>query len=226
MTRLRSYGQYCGLAHALELIGERWALLIVRDLIAGPKRFTDLRLGLPRIPTNVLSTRLKELEESGVVQRRALPRPAASVVYELTGYGSQLEGIVLKLGAWGAQTMGDPKPEDVFTADGAVLALRTAVRPEAAAGERIGYVLRVGDVVVHALLADDTLTAGLGPLEGADVVLSMPEVVTFKALLTGQLSPAEALLDGAVTIEGSLELFKRFIDIFGLVDTPATPEPV
>jgi len=226
MTRLRSYGQYCGLAHALELIGERWTLLIVRDLILGPKRFTDLRLGLPRIPTNVLSTRLKELEESGVVQRRALPRPAASVVYELTGYGSQLEEVVLKLGAWGAQTMGDPRPEDIFTADGAILALRTAVRTEAAAGDRIGYQLRVGDVVVHALLENGTLTAGAGPLTDADVVLTMPEFVTFKALLTGQLSPADALLDGAVAIEGSLELFERFIDIFGLVGPRAAREPV
>jgi DNA-binding HxlR family transcriptional regulator len=216
MTRLRSYGQYCGLAHALELIGERWALLIVRDLILGPKRFTDLRLGLPRIPTNVLSTRLKELEESGVVQRRALPRPAASVVYELTEYGSQLEEVVLKLGGWGAQTMGDPKPEDVFTADGAVLALRTAFQPETTAGERTGYLLRIGDVVVHAVLDDGTLNAGLGPLDGADAVLTMPEFVTFKALLTGQLSPADALRDGAVTVEGGFELFERFVDIFGL----------
>lgn len=226
MTRLRSYGQYCGLAHALELIGERWALLIVRDLILGPKRFTDLRLGLPRIPTNVLSTRLKELEESGVVQRRALPRPAASVVYELTSYGKQLEDVVLLLGAWGARTMGDPKPEDVFTADGAVLALRTAVRIEAAAGQRIGYLLRVGDVVVHALLENGALTAGAGPLEGIDVVITMPEFITFKALLIGQLGPADALQQGAVTIEGSLELFERFIDIFGLAGPRAAPERV
>ena len=142
MTRLRSYGQYCGVAHALELVGERWALLIVRDLILGPKRFTDLRLGLPRIPTNVLTTRLKELEESGVIRRRALPRPTASVVYELTEYGLQLEDIVLRLGAWGVQSMGDPKPEDILTADGAVLALRTAVHPELlSASERIGYQL-------------------------------------------------------------------------------------
>ncbi|HEX8861639.1 MAG TPA: helix-turn-helix domain-containing protein, partial [Actinomycetes bacterium] len=80
----RTYGQYCGLAHAMELVGERWALLVIRDLLPGPKRFTDLRNGLPRIPTNILSARLKELEASGVVQRRLLPRPQGSVVYELT----------------------------------------------------------------------------------------------------------------------------------------------
>src|SRR5258708_27570367 len=107
---VRSYGQFCGLARALELVGERWALLIVRDLLVGPRRFTDLRQGLPRIPTNVLSDRLKELEENGIVQRRVLPRPAASVVYELTPYGSQLEDAVMRLGLWGAQSLGEPRP--------------------------------------------------------------------------------------------------------------------
>src|SRR5215207_6969550 len=96
----RTFGQYCGLARALELVGERWALLVVRDLVLGPKRFTDLRRGLPRIPTNVLSARLRELEEAGVVRRRVLPRPASSVVYELTEYGRELDEVVLPLGRW------------------------------------------------------------------------------------------------------------------------------
>src|SRR5437879_13347570 len=98
----RSYGQFCGIARALELVAERWALLIVRDLLVGPRRFTDLRQGLPRIPTNVLSDRLKELEQSGIVRRRVLPRPAASIVYELTEYGSQLDDVLRPLGLWGA----------------------------------------------------------------------------------------------------------------------------
>ncbi len=102
----RAYGQYCGLARAVELVGERWALLIVRDLLVGPKRFTDLRRGLPRIPTNILSARLKELERSGIVQRRVLPRPAAGVVYELTAYGGELEEVVLRLGRWGRNRSG------------------------------------------------------------------------------------------------------------------------
>src|SRR5205823_2044256 len=101
----RQYGQYCGLARALDLVGERWALLVIRDLLVGPRRFSDLRQGLPRIPTNVLADRLKELEEAGVVRRRALPRPAASVVYELTEYGWELEDSVLRLGLWGAKSL-------------------------------------------------------------------------------------------------------------------------
>jgi DNA-binding HxlR family transcriptional regulator len=223
MTRLRSYGQYCGVARALELVGERWALLIVRDLILGPKRFTDLRLGLPRIPTNVLTTRLKELEESGVVQRRALPRPAASVVYELTDYGMQLEDIVLRLGAWGVQSMGEPKPEDILTADGAVLALRTAVHRELlSSSERIGYQLRVGEVLVYALLADGELQAGAGALTDPDLVIAMADFGTFKPLLTRQLDPVAAAADGTVQLVGDVTLLPRFIDVFCVTD----PRPV
>src|SRR5919198_4121426 len=142
----RRFGQYCGLARALELVGERWALLVVRDLLLGPKRYTDLSRGLPRIPTNVLAARLRELEEAGVVQRRLLPRPAGSVVYELTAYGQELEDIVLRLGRWGARSLGEPRPEDVLTADSLVLALRATFRPEAARGLRASYELRAGDV--------------------------------------------------------------------------------
>src|SRR5216683_7345222 len=106
----RSYGQFCGFSYALELVGERWALLVVRDLVLGPKRFTELRRGLPRIPTNILSARLRELEDSGIVRRRILPRPATGVVYELTEYGQDLEDIVLRLGLWGARSLRDPRP--------------------------------------------------------------------------------------------------------------------
>src|SRR5688572_3869489 len=101
----RAYGQFCGVARAVEMVGERWAMLIVRDLLVSPKRYTDLREGLPRIPTNILSVRLKELEDAGVVRRRVLPRPSGSVVYALTDYGTELEDIVLALGRWGAKSL-------------------------------------------------------------------------------------------------------------------------
>src|SRR5215475_1017436 len=120
---MRSYGKYCGIAHALEIVGERWALVLVSDLIRGPKRFTDLQRGQPRIPSNVLSSRLKELEDAGVVQRRVLPRPATGVGYELTEYGRELEDIVLRLGLWGAKSMPIGQPGDVVTADTLLLAL-------------------------------------------------------------------------------------------------------
>src|SRR6266508_2398186 len=128
MTK-RHYGQFCGLAHALELVGERWALLIVRDLVPGPKRFTDLRRGLLRIPTNILSARLKELEGDGIVHRRVLPRPDGSVVYELTDYGTELEDVVLRLGLWGARSLCQPRPEDVVTPDSDTMPLPSPSRP-------------------------------------------------------------------------------------------------
>src|SRR2546421_12326679 len=128
----RSYGQFCGFARALELVGERWALLVVRDLVLGPKRFSELRRGLPRIPTNILSARLRELEGAGVVRRRLLPRPAAGVAYELTEYGQELEDVVLRLGLWGAKSLGQPLPEDIVTTDSLGLALRATFRSEAA----------------------------------------------------------------------------------------------
>jgi DNA-binding HxlR family transcriptional regulator len=214
----RVFGQYCGLARALELVGERWALLVVRDLVLGPKRFTDLRRGLPRIPTNVLSARLRELEETGVVRRRLLPRPAAAVVYELTSYGQELEDVVLRLGRWGARSLGEPRPEDVLTADSLVLALRATFRPEAARGLRASYELRAGDVVVHARVDDGALEAAEGPLAGADLVLETGPAL--KALMAGELGPAEAVESGAVRLVGDPELLARFVELFRVGPAP------
>src|SRR4249919_1348566 len=144
----RDYGQYGGITQALELIGERWALLIVRDLLVGPRRYTDLKQGLPKIPTNILSVRLEELQEGGVVRR--VPLKNCGLVYELTPYGRELEPIVLAMGRWGFQQMGDPGPDDVVTADSLTMALRTAFRPDAAAAlPDADYELHVGDVVLR-----------------------------------------------------------------------------
>src|SRR6478736_1442629 len=153
----RAYHQYCGIARALELVGERWAMLVVRDLILGPKRFTELRHGLPRIPSNILSARLKELEESGIVRRRILPRPASGVVYELTPYGAELEEALLRFGRWGAKSLGDPQPDDVVTGDSLVLALRATFEPDAARDMDVCYELSVGPVVIHAAVRDGAL---------------------------------------------------------------------
>ena len=132
----RAYGQYCGLARAVELIGDRWAMLILRDLLVGPRRYSDLHHGLPRIPTNVLAARLKALEAGGVVRRRLLPRPAGGVVYELTEYGAALEEVVLGLGRWGAKSLGEIRPGEIVTPDSMVMALRSTFRADAARGQR------------------------------------------------------------------------------------------
>jgi DNA-binding HxlR family transcriptional regulator len=217
--RTRTYSQYCGLACALELVGERWALLIVRDLLLGPKRFTDLRRGLPRIPTNVLSSRLKELEEAGIVGRRILPRPSTGIVYELTECGRELEDVVLRLGLWGAKTMREPRPEDTVNADSLLLGLRALFRPEAARRLKAAYELRLGDLVVHARVDRGSLEVGEGPLDDPDLVLEMD--FAFRAVLTGELDPAEAVESGQLRLAGDRDLLEPFVEAFRIPPVPA-----
>jgi DNA-binding HxlR family transcriptional regulator len=216
----RTYGQFCGLARALELVGERWALLIVRDLLVGPRRFTDLRQGLPRIPTNVLSERLKELEHAGVVRRRVLPRPAASVVYELTDYGSQLDDVVMRLGLWGAQSLGEPGPEEIITPDSMTMALRSTFRPEAARGLNVRYELRLGEIVLHARVANGRLTVGEGPLADADLVIDAGPGI--KALFAGDVTASQAIDSGILRVTGDPALLERFAELFQIPPRPGT----
>jgi DNA-binding HxlR family transcriptional regulator len=216
--KTRSYGKYCGLAHALELVGERWALVLVSDLLRGPKRFTDLQRGQPRIPSNVLSARLKELEDAGVIRRRVLPRPASGVGYELTEYGRELEEIVLRLGLWGAKSMPDPRPGDIVTADTVLLGLRSTFRPEAARDLRAGYELHLGEVVVHAHVDNGALEVDEGPLPDADLVLE--STVGIRSLLSGELSAAEAIKCGTIQVTGKRKVLDRFIEVFRIPPVP------
>ena len=208
----RRYGQYCGLARALELVGERWALLVVRDLLVGPRRFSDLRQGLPRIPTNVLSDRLKALEASGVVQRRVLPRPAASVVYELTAYGSQLEEVVMKLGLWGAQSLGEPRADEIMTTDSMIIALRSSFRSEAARGVRAAFELHLGEIVIHATVNDGSLQAGEGASPNADAVIEAGPAI--KNVMAGELEPRAALESGSIRVTGEAGMLDQFARLF------------
>ena len=217
----RSYGQFCGVARALELVGERWALLIVRDLLVGPRRFTDLRHGLPRIPTNVLSERLKELEHAGIVHRRVLPRPAASIVYELTEYGSQLDDVLMRLGMWGAQSLGQPRPGEIMTADSMVMALRTTFVPEAAHGLQVSFELRLGEIVIYARIDGPTITVAEGPLAGADLIIEAGPAV--KDLMTGDVTPADAIASGSVRLTGNQALLGRFVELFHIPARPGAP---
>jgi DNA-binding HxlR family transcriptional regulator len=217
----RTYGQFCGLARALEIIGERWSLLIVRDLVLGPKRFTELQAGLPKIPASTLSARLNELEQSGVLRRRLLPQLDAAVVYELTEYGGELDQIVLDLGLWGARSLGRPAPEDVFTLDSAILSLYTTFQSEKAKGIHATYELRYpGEMVLHAIIEDGALKVADGAHPGADATIE-PLGPFIKELLSGELSPADALRTGKVRIEGAPEYLDLFTELFHI---PAAPE--
>ena len=219
----QTYGQFCGLAHALEIVGERWAMLIVRDLLVGAKTAEDLRRGLPRIPIDILAIRLKELENSGVVRRRAPERSGhdAGEVYELTEHGHQLDTVAVTLARWGAQTLGEPRAEDVVTTDSLIMAMRSTFQPQVAAGLRIDYELRFGKIVVHARIADGGLRTAEGSLPDADLVIETGPII--RALMAGDVSPAEAIDNGSVRITGDPELLTRFVEIFHIPRPPTRP---
>ncbi|MFI6508995.1 winged helix-turn-helix transcriptional regulator [Streptosporangium sp. NPDC050855] len=218
-----SYGQFCGLSRALEMVGERWGLLIVRDLFTGPKSLPELRRGLPRMPAETLTVRLRELEHVGVVRRRPSEpvdgHAADAPVYELTEYGGQLERAVAELSRWGARSLGEPRPEDVVTVNSMIMALRTTFHPEAARGLTAGYELRLGEMVLHARVEDGVLSVGEGALPGADLVVEPGPLL--RTLMAGEIDPAEAIENGTLRITGDPALMTRFVEIFTFRPEPS-----
>jgi DNA-binding HxlR family transcriptional regulator len=209
----RSYNQYCGLAYALDIVGERWTLLIVRELIPGPRRFTDLLGGLPGISTNLLSERLKSLEEQGLLCRHLLPPPAGSTVYELTSLGQALEKSLVELGKWGSQFV-PSSPEDtiLLNVGSYALTLKTFFRPEQAQGVSETYALHIENEVINVQIHAGELQVRQGRAFDADLVLytNMP---TYLELLTGKIKPDEAIAAGLVRIEGDPAALNRFLNI-------------
>ncbi|MFI7276536.1 winged helix-turn-helix transcriptional regulator [Streptomyces sp. NPDC049879] len=210
----REYGQFCGLARAMEMVGERWAMLVVRDLLNGPRRYTDLRRGLPAIPTNILSSRLKQLEEAGLATRRALPHPERAVVYELTDYGRDLEPALVALGRWGARTMTEPRPGEAITAEAVAMSFRTAFRPEAARGATTGFEVRMGDFTLRLQITDGALTVGLGEHPAPDLVLERLSGHPVRELMSGTRTPADVLAEGTLRTQGDPALLDRFTELF------------
>jgi DNA-binding HxlR family transcriptional regulator len=214
---MRSYGDGCGIAHGLDLVGERWALLVVRELLLGPKRFVDLRAGLPDASPNVLSRRLRELEHAGVVQRRKLPPPAGSRVYELTDWGRELEAVVIPLGRWAARSPSTPRTSPIG-ADAIVLGLEALFDPTDAAGLDASYALRLGDDSFRVEIAGDALAVSRGAGEHADATIET-DSETLRAVLWHGRRLAEARRSGDVSIEGNSAAVERFVRLFPL------PEP-
>jgi DNA-binding HxlR family transcriptional regulator len=224
----RDYGQYDGITRALELIGERWAMLIVRDLLVGPRRYGELAAGLPRIPTNILAARLKELQAEGVIRRA--PRSRV-IVYELTPYGRELEPAVLALGAWGFKAMGAPREGQIVTPDGLAVSLQTAFRAEVAAElPATAYAARLdgaellvrvdGGVLDLARGAeggagDDAGSRGGGRVASVDLAFTAGTAI--RGLISGELSADRAIATGAVEVlHGRGELLARFARTFHL----------
>ncbi len=218
----KRYDQYCPVCHALGLVGERWALLVVRELLRGPKRYTDLAEGLPGIGTNVLAARLRELELGGIVRKRKLPPPAASTVYELTEYGAELEEALYALARWGARTLGPPGPGDDPYPDWGLNAFAALLDPEAARGVSETYVLRVGDDVYTVRLEDGSLDVAAGAAEDADLDAAM-SMETFYGLASGESSPRTALAENKVKLEvGKPAALDRFFAVFSFAPRTQT----
>jgi DNA-binding HxlR family transcriptional regulator len=214
MATTRTYGDGCAIARALDLVGERWALLVVRELLLGPKRYTDLRKGLANASPNVLSERLRELEHAGVIRRRTLPPPAGARVYELTAWGLELEQTVLSLGRWAARSPTPLGDAPIVSADSIVLALRARFDPGAAHGLRAGYELRLGEDRFRIEVADDRIEVARGEAQHADATIDA-DPGTLDAVLWKGLPLAEA----RITIEGDTAAVERFVRLFPM------PEP-
>lgn len=210
----RTYGQYCGVARALDLVGERWALLVVRELLLGPRRFTDLRAGLPGVSTNILADRLKRLERGGVVRRAVLPAPAASSVYELTPRGRELEPILLALGRWGAGALGPREEHEVLRSHWLALALKGFFHPEAARGVRAEYEVRLREGVFHLAVENRQARAVAGPAGDPALVVEADDDALI-GLMAGALGAEEALTAGVVRLaKGDRAGLERFVELF------------
>jgi len=194
----KRYDQYCPVAHALDLIGERWALLVVRELMHGPKRYTDLAEHLPGIGTNILASRLRDLEACGVVGKRTLPPPAASRVYELTDYGRELRTVMRELALWGARSLGPPTDEDELFPGWLENAVDTVLGPIAPPGR---FEFRVGDEI--ASLVDGE--ARPGSIEAPDVVVEADPDGIYHMFVDRRLD--------LVKVEGDRRLLEQLVEV-------------
>jgi DNA-binding HxlR family transcriptional regulator/putative sterol carrier protein len=214
----RGYNDGCALAHGLELVGERWALLVVRELLLGPKRFTDLQADMPGVSADVLSQRLKELQGAGLVVRRRLGPPAPAWVYELTGWGADLEPLVTGLARWASRSPAMPVHAPI-SAGSLILSLKALFDPDAAAGMDATVALRIGHEEFLVRIAGGAAEVSRGATGNPDVTLQT-DTETLTGLLHEGLSLAKARRSGKVELTGDPDTAQRFFTLFPL------PQPV
>jgi len=220
----RSYGQFCAAAKALDVVGERWTLLVVRELLLGPRRFTDLLAALPGLGTSLLASRLKQLEAAGVIRREQLPPPAGSRVYQITDTGLGVGLVVKALADWGAGLLDTPRPEEAVRAEWLALHLAVSAPAEAVAGARETYQVHVGDEVLHIVLTGTGVQARSGPAPGAPDLVIRTDQATFIELSLGRagLTALVAADRAQVTGEpGSVARAARLFSSAGRHPTPA-----
>lgn len=210
----RSYNDACGAAHALDLVGERWALLVIRELMLGSKRFTDLKASLPGISANVLTQRLDGLDAVGVLVRRRLPPPVSAQVYELTPWGYEAEPIFQTLGRWAARSP-THDPTLPLSATSLFLSFRTMIDTARAIGIDADIGFRMGDETFRLRLREGAVEIERGDVDGADLVFTGVATAVAAVVYGGQpIAAMEAA--GALTVEGDRELAERFVTLFPL----------
>ena len=182
----RSYGQFCAAAKALDVVGERWTLLVVRELLLGPRRFTDLLAALPGLGTSLLASRLRQLEAAGVIRREQLPPPAGSWVYQITDAGLGVALVVKALADWGAGLLDTPGPEEVVRADWLALHMAVSAPADAVAGVRETYQVHIDDEVLHVVLTGTGVQARSGPAPGPPDLVIRTDQATFIELSLGR----------------------------------------
>ncbi len=205
----RRYHQYCPVARALDVAGERWTLLVARELLLGPRRFTDLAEGLPGIGSSVLATRLRELEQHGLVAKRTLPPPAASVVYELTDQARGLARVLAALADWGMNLLGQPANEDTVEPRWLVLALAVTTRPPESLPEST-YELRVDNQAFQIRSNHDRLQVAEGSASSASATITMT-TDTLGAIASGDLDITSARADRLVAFDGDVAAARQLL---------------
>ncbi|MEO3796931.1 winged helix-turn-helix transcriptional regulator [Nonomuraea sp. B10E15] len=222
MVGRRKYDDGCAVAHGLDLVGERWALLIVRELLLGPKRFTHLRAGLPGASPDVLSQRLRQLQESGVVRHRRLPPPAGVPVYELTEWGMGLEPVVTGLGRWAGGSSSLPLDAPIGV-DSLILSLKALFDPGPVGDVEIRATVRLGGDEFRVTAAGGEIAIARGGVEHPDITLDT-DAATFASLLRGVRSPEEAVVGGDLRVDGDVEAAVGFLALFRRAVPPPGPE--
>jgi DNA-binding HxlR family transcriptional regulator/putative sterol carrier protein len=212
MARHR-YQQYCALARTLDVAGDRWTLLIVRELTPGPRRFTDLLDGLPGVSRNLLTERLRALERAGVIARHELPPPAARRVYQLTDDGRDLAVAMAPLIAWGARRLGERKPGESFRARWPAVAMAGLADREAARGVSESYQYLIGESAFHFTVDDGSIQLRDGRAQDPAVTLTTDEE-TWMDIASGKITASSAAAAGALTVAGDAEAAKRLRKIF------------
>jgi DNA-binding HxlR family transcriptional regulator/putative sterol carrier protein len=207
------YQQYCALARTLDLAGDRWTLLIVRELTPGPQRFTDLIDGLPGVPRKLLTDRLRALERDGIIARQELPPPAARQVYVLTDDGRDLAVAMAPLIAWGARRLGGRKPGESFRARWPAVAMAGLADREAARGVSESYQYVVGDSAFHFTVDDGSIQLHDGRAQDPAVTWTTDEE-TWMDITSGKITASSAAAAGALTVTGDAEAAKRLRKIF------------